>query len=100
MSKDSATEELADSAANATALSVKNGEPLDEWHVRRWFCSIDLEQAEDTFRVVEGILQARREARPAVKQRKRRSDAGVSRSQQLDEKAKELNERITNPVQH
>ena len=54
-------------------------EALEEWDVRKWFCAVDLEQAEDTFRVVEGILQARREAQPVVKQRKRRSDAGVSR---------------------
>ena len=54
-------------------------EEIEEYDIRMWFCKTELVQAEDTFRVVDGILQARREAQPAVKQRKRRSDAGVSR---------------------
>ena len=53
--------------------------PIEEWDIRKWFCSVEFEQAEDTFRVVEGILQARREAQPVAKQRKRRSDAGLKR---------------------
>jgi hypothetical protein len=50
--------------------------PLEEFDIRHWFCSVDLEQAMDTFRVVEGILQARQEAQP---KRKKRSDAGQQR---------------------
>jgi len=49
---------------------------MDEYDVRRWFMTADLEQAQDTFRVVEGILQAREYGTP---KRKRRSDAGQPR---------------------
>lgn len=51
---------------------------LDERDIRVWFCKADLDQALDTFRVVEGILQARQEAQPV---RKRRRDAGKPREQ-------------------
>lgn len=54
---------------------------IDERDVRMFFCKTELVQALDTFRVVEGILQARREAQPPVKQRKKRSDAGQARKQ-------------------
>jgi hypothetical protein len=50
---------------------------IEEFDIRLWFVKTDLEQALDTFRVVEGILQARQEAQPA---RKRRRDAGVKRA--------------------
>lgn len=46
---------------------------LDEHEIRRWFMAADLEQARDTFRVVEGIIETRTEMQP---KRKRRSDAG------------------------
>jgi hypothetical protein len=38
---------------------------------------VDLAQAQDTFRVVEGILQTREQFQP---KRKKRSDAGKSRN--------------------
>lgn len=50
---------------------------VDEYDVRRWFITADLEQALDTFRVVTGILETRSAVQP---KRKRRKDAGVSRS--------------------
>lgn len=49
---------------------------LDERDVRLWFMKTELAQAEDTFRVVEGILETRRAFEP---KRKKRSDAGVPR---------------------
>ena len=51
---------------------------LDERDVRMWFMKIELAQAEDTFRVVEGILETRRAFEP---KRKKRSDAAVPRDQ-------------------
>jgi len=33
---------------------------IDERDVRLWFMKTDLEQAEDTFRVVEGIIETRK----------------------------------------
>jgi hypothetical protein len=48
----------------------------DEFDVRRFFKCAPLEQARDTFRVIEGILEMRGEAKP---RRARRSDAGVKR---------------------
>ncbi len=50
---------------------------IDEMDVRLWFMKTELEQAEDTFRVVEGILQTRKEYQPT---RKKRSDAGKTKS--------------------
>lgn len=52
---------------------------LPEYDIRRWFMIVDLEQARDTFRVVEGILEMRQTAQP---KRKRRSDAGAKRGQE------------------
>jgi hypothetical protein len=49
---------------------------IDERDVRLWFMKTDLEQAEDTFRVVEGIIETRKEFQP---KRKKRSDAGQQR---------------------
>lgn len=49
---------------------------IDERDVRVWFMKADLEQALDTYRVIEGILETRKEFQP---KRKRRSDAGQSR---------------------
>ena len=49
---------------------------IEEYDIRVWFIKTDLVQAEDTFRVVQGILEARREAQP---KRARRKDAGTKR---------------------
>jgi hypothetical protein len=49
---------------------------IDERDVRLWFMKTDLEQAEDTFRVVEGIIETRKEFQP---KRKKRSDAGTKK---------------------
>lgn len=49
---------------------------MDEMDIRQWFKTVDLDQAQDTFRVVEGILEMRKDAQP---KRKRRSDAGRPR---------------------
>ena len=61
----------------AGEASLRNG---DEYDVRQWFKTVDLEQALDTYRVVTGILEMRREAQP---KRKRRSDAGQPRDEQI-----------------
>ena len=49
---------------------------IEEYDIRIWFMKTDLDQARDTFRVVEGIIQTREQFQP---KRKRRSDAGKSR---------------------
>jgi hypothetical protein len=49
---------------------------MDERDVRVWFMKTDLEQARDTFRVVEGIIQTREQFQT---KRKTRSDAGKKR---------------------
>lgn len=49
---------------------------LDEYDVRRWFMAAPLEEARDTFRVVEGIIETRTAMQP---KRARRSDAGKPR---------------------
>ena len=49
---------------------------IEEIDIRAWFCTVDLDQAEDTYRVVEGILLGRRAGVPA---KKTRSDKGKSR---------------------
>jgi hypothetical protein len=49
---------------------------LDEFDIRRWFSVAPLEDAKDTARVIEGIIEGRLAAEP---KRKRRSDAGQSR---------------------
>lgn len=46
---------------------------MDEMDVREWFKTVDVEQARDTFRVVEGILEMRGTAR------KRRKDTGTKK---------------------
>jgi hypothetical protein len=61
---------------------------LEEYDIRRWFVAVPLEQAQDTFRVVEGIIQMRTEAKPA---RKPRRDAGVSKTPPLALDLRELN---------
>lgn len=63
---------------------------IDERDVRIWFCKTELAQALDTFRVCEGILQARQEAQPPVKQRKKRSDAGQARKALVESQFKAL----------
>lgn len=50
---------------------------IEEYDIRQWFMHIDLAQAEDTFRVVEGIIETREQMQP---KRKRRSDAGEKRA--------------------
>lgn len=50
---------------------------LDEWQIRRWFMAAPIEEARDTFRVVEGIIETRTEMQP---KRQRRSDAGKPRT--------------------
>ena len=50
---------------------------LDEYDIRRWFMAAELEQAADTFRVVEGIIETRQAMQP---KRARRKDAGVKRA--------------------
>lgn len=57
---------------------MANDHELDERDVRLWFMKTELAQAEDTFRVIEGILETRRAFEP---KRKKRSDAGVPRDQ-------------------
>ena len=57
-------------------MTQERTDSIEEIDIRYWFARIELEQAIDTFRVVEGILLARKEAQP---KRKRRSDAGQSR---------------------
>ena len=57
---------------------------IDERDIRIWFMKTELEQARDTYRVVEGILQVRMEAQPELKKRKKRSDAGVARDSYED----------------
>ena len=52
--------------------------PTDEFDIRKWFMTVDLEQAKDTYRVIEGIIQTREEYQP---KRKKRSDAGKSRNE-------------------
>jgi hypothetical protein len=51
-----------------------NGVVTDEFNIRTWFKTVDLDQARDTFRVVEGILEMR------GSQRRRRKDAGKPRN--------------------
>jgi hypothetical protein len=53
---------------------------LDEYDIRRWFMATELDQARDTFRVVEGIIETRTAMTP---KRQRRSDAGKSREEQI-----------------
>jgi hypothetical protein len=57
---------------------------VEEHHVREWFKTVDIEQARDTFRVVEGILEMRGTGR------KRRKDAGRTRQVKLIEDNQEL----------
>jgi hypothetical protein len=54
---------------------------LDEMDVRQWFKTVDLAQARDTFRVVEGILEMREASKP---KRVRRKDAGTKRITQAE----------------
>jgi hypothetical protein len=50
---------------------------VTEFEIREWFKTVDLQQAWDTFRVAEGILEMR------GSQRKRRKDAGKPRQATL-----------------
>lgn len=68
---------------------------LDEYEIRRWFMAAELEQARDTFRVVEGIIETRMEMQP---KRARRSDAGTKRSQRdlaLDDLKEQANKALS-----
>lgn len=60
-------------------MTAEEFEKLEEVDIRMWFVRTDLEQALDTYRVVTGILEARREAQP---KRKTRSDAGKRKDSQ------------------
>ena len=51
---------------------------LEEYDIRRWFMAAELEQAIDTFRVVEGIIETRQSMQP---KRARRKDAGKPRGE-------------------
>lgn len=57
---------------------TKRKEWIDEMDVREWFKTADIEQARDTFRVVEGILEMRAER--SATGRRRRKDAGKPRT--------------------
>ena len=50
---------------------------LTESRIKLWFIKTDLFQAEDTFRVVQGILEARREAQPKRARRYLFAEGGV-----------------------
>jgi hypothetical protein len=50
---------------------------LEEDLIREWFMRVDLEQARDTIKVCEVIIDARLAMQP---KRKRRSDAGAKRA--------------------
>lgn len=58
-----------------------DGALIEEMDVRQWFKTVDLDQAQDTFRVVQGILEMRAESQP---KRKRRKDAGLARDKSDD----------------
>lgn len=58
---------------NVHTFTEKTG-LIDEQDIREWFKTVDIEQARDTFRVVEGILEMRGTGR------KRRKDAGRTRA--------------------
>jgi hypothetical protein len=49
---------------------------LCEYDIRQWFMHVELQQAEDTMRVAEVIIEMRQSVKP---KRKRRSDAGTKR---------------------
>jgi hypothetical protein len=49
---------------------------IEEYDIRRWFRTVDLVQARDTYRVVEGILETREQFQP---KRAKRKDAGNKR---------------------
>ena len=57
---------------------MSNDREIDERDIRLWFMKTDLAQAQDTFNVVDGILQTREQYQP---KRKRRSDAGTKRDE-------------------
>ena len=56
--------------------SARMIDAIDEHDIRQWFKTVDLEQAQDTFRVVEGIIETRQAMQP---KRARRKDAGKPR---------------------
>ena len=51
--------------------------------IRNWFMRVDLEQARDTLKICEGIVDARLTMQPG---RKRRSDAGTPRRKDESQK--------------
>jgi hypothetical protein len=63
------------------SITVKQGEgqavEIEEDHIREWFMRVDVEQARDTLKVCEGIVDTRLTMQP---KRKRRSDAGQPRN--------------------
>jgi hypothetical protein len=68
--------------SDSVKVGTGDGYEMDERDVRLWFMKTELEQAEDTFRVVEGIIQTRKEFQP---KRKRRSDADKPKSRRAEE---------------
>lgn len=66
---------------------------VGEHDVRQWFTKVSLEQARDTYRVVEGIIETRQAMQP---KRARRKDAGkprpAERTRMLDENPIDLKE--------
>lgn len=62
-------------------MTQERTDSIEEIDIRYWFARVELEQALDTFRVVEGILLARKEAQP---KRKTRADKGTKRNDEQD----------------
>jgi hypothetical protein len=54
---------------------------LCEYDIRQWFMHVELQQAEDTMRAAEVIIEMRQAMKP---KRKRRSDAGAKRGPERD----------------
>jgi hypothetical protein len=51
-----------------------------EYYIRRWFWAVELEEARETFRGIESILETREEI--AACERTRRRDAGKPRKEE------------------
>jgi hypothetical protein len=66
-----------DTMATRCGACGKMAVALDEADIRQWFKTVELAQARDTFRVVEGILEMREASKP---KRVRRKDAGKPRN--------------------
>lgn len=62
---------------------------VDEFDIRRWFSIQGIEDAADTLRVCEGIVEGRQAEAP---KRRRRSDAGTKRPAAAAEQTLDLRE--------